>query len=252
MTSELTELSIVIGDIYSASVNLALWQRALGSICSFLDGVSAILVRQDTATRQAQTLSSFNDDPHYTKLYIERYLALNPAFQATASMEAGAMHAAGAITSHDAFVKTRFYQEWAEPQGIVDFLILNVERDTTHASFIDIRFGRAHGMAGDATRLRLTLLVPHIQRAMTISRLLNRNTVAAPDALPRLEILARDHKLTASEARVLDAVLKTNTVRAIAETLGLSQATVKTHLHNVFRKTGAIRRSDLVKLLVGI
>ena len=68
----------------------------------------------------------------------------------------------------------------------------------------------------------------------------------------RSESIAKLYKLTASEIRVLDAVLKVGSVKAMAEMLGLSQATVKTHLHNVFRKTETRRQSDLVKLVAGI
>jgi DNA-binding CsgD family transcriptional regulator len=74
----------------------------------------------------------------------------------------------------------------------------------------------------------------------------------APDAPPPLEAIARLYKLTASEIRVLDAVLKVSGVKAMADMLGLSQATVRTHLHNVFRKTGTSRQSELVKLVAGI
>ena len=66
-----------------------------------------------------------------------------------------------------------------------------------------------------------------------------------------LEALARLYKFTASEIRMLDAVMKVSGVRALADLLGLSQATVKTHLHNVFRKTGTNRQSELVKLIAG-
>ena len=74
----------------------------------------------------------------------------------------------------------------------------------------------------------------------------------APNALSPLEGIAKLYKLTASEVRVFDAVLKANGVKAIAELLGLSQATVKTHLHNLFRKTDTSRQSELVKLVAGI
>lgn len=67
-----------------------------------------------------------------------------------------------------------------------------------------------------------------------------------------LEELAKRYRLTASEIRVLDALLKVSSVKAMAEMLGLSQATVKTHLHHLFNKTGARRQSDLVKLAAGI
>src|ERR1700748_1730201 len=48
-----------------------------------------------------------------------------------------------------------------------------------------------------------------------------RNTV--PNAPPPLEAIAKLYKLTAGEIRVLDAVLRVNGVRAIAEALGASQ-----------------------------
>ena len=51
---------------------------------------------------------------------------------------------------------------------------------------------------------------------------------------------------------MLDAVMKVSGVRALADLLGLSQATVKTHLQNVFRKTGVTRQSDLVRLVAGV
>ena len=61
--------------------------------------------------------------------------------------------------------------------------------------------------------------------------------------------IAELYKLTPSELRVLRAVLETGGVRAIADALGISQATVKTHLHHLFQKTGTKGQMDLVKLV---
>jgi DNA-binding CsgD family transcriptional regulator/PAS domain-containing protein len=76
-----------------------------------------------------------------------------------------------------------------------------------------------------------------------------RNTSPA-SPLP-LEALTRFYKLTVSEVRVLDAIMKVSGVRALADLLGVSEATVKSHLHNIFRKTGTGRQSELVKLVAG-
>ena len=75
---------------------------------------------------------------------------------------------------------------------------------------------------------------------------------ASPASPPPLEALVKLYGLTASEVRVLDAVMKVSGIRALADLLGISQATVKTHLHNVFRKTGTNRQSELVKLVAGL
>jgi DNA-binding NarL/FixJ family response regulator len=65
--------------------------------------------------------------------------------------------------------------------------------------------------------------------------------------------IASHFKLTPSELRVLYAVVEVGGgVRAIADALGVSQATVKTHLHHIFQKTGVRRQIDLVKLIAGI
>jgi DNA-binding CsgD family transcriptional regulator len=75
---------------------------------------------------------------------------------------------------------------------------------------------------------------------------------ASPESPAPLEAISVRYRLTASEVRVLDAVLKVSGVKAMAEMLGVSQATVKTHLHNLFRKTSTGRQSDLVKLVAGL
>jgi len=75
---------------------------------------------------------------------------------------------------------------------------------------------------------------------------------SAPNAPPPLEAIAKLYKLTASEVRVLEAMLRVNGVKAIADMLGIVPGTVKTHLHNVFRKTGTRRQAELVKLVAGL
>jgi DNA-binding NarL/FixJ family response regulator len=372
VTSESTELSAVIGDIYDAAIDPALWKRALARMCTFVGGHSAVLFWHDSATQRSEALHLFNEDPHYNRLYFEKYLPMNPMFPAATFMEAGQVVTTNDIMPQNELEKTRFYREWIEPQGIVDALAVNLEKGTTCSSLLNIRMDASYGMADAAARRRLALLVPHIQRAVAIGRLFDQSKAAekaltttldhveaavllvgadgtiafanepakamlaegtmiraagnalravstetdrilrdilesakngdasvgvrgvavpltassqerwfahmlpltsgnrreaglayaavaaifirktVPDAPPPLEAIAKLYKLTASEVRVLDAVLKVNGVKAMAETLGLSQATVKTHLHNVFRKTGTNRQSDLVKLVAGI
>jgi DNA-binding CsgD family transcriptional regulator len=72
---------------------------------------------------------------------------------------------------------------------------------------------------------------------------------ASLDTPSALEVLTSHYKLTAGEARVLQAVVDHDSVRAMANALGISQNTVKTHLRSLFEKTGLRRQAELVKLV---
>ncbi len=69
------------------------------------------------------------------------------------------------------------------------------------------------------------------------------------NAISPLEAIARRYELTPTELRVLLAIVEVGGVPEVAETLGVSATTVKSHLANLFEKTGAGRQADLVKLV---
>ena len=72
---------------------------------------------------------------------------------------------------------------------------------------------------------------------------------AKMNAVSPLEAIARRYNLTPTELRVLLAIVEVGGVPEVAETLGVSATTVKSHVTNLFKKTGADRQADLVKLV---
>ena len=63
------------------------------------------------------------------------------------------------------------------------------------------------------------------------------------------EVIAKHYQLTPTELRVLLAIVEIGGVRETSDALGVSESTVKTHLHRLFSKTGTSRQADLVKLV---
>ena len=63
--------------------------------------------------------------------------------------------------------------------------------------------------------------------------------------------IAEMFNLTPTELRVLLACVEWNGVTEAAAALGVGRATIKTHLHRLFRKTGTSCQAELVKLVAG-
>jgi DNA-binding CsgD family transcriptional regulator len=57
--------------------------------------------------------------------------------------------------------------------------------------------------------------------------------------------------LTPSELRVLFAIVEVGGVPEVADVLGISETTARTHVEHLFEKTGTSRQVDLLKLVAG-
>lgn len=66
-----------------------------------------------------------------------------------------------------------------------------------------------------------------------------------------IQSIAALYALTTAETRVLMLIVDVSGVPPVAALLGLSEATVKTHLRSIFRKTGTKGQAELVKLVAG-
>lgn len=62
------------------------------------------------------------------------------------------------------------------------------------------------------------------------------------------ELFVRQYGITPAECRVFALLTQGMVLQEVAETLGISLPTAKTHLQSIFAKTGTQRQADLVKL----
>jgi DNA-binding CsgD family transcriptional regulator len=72
---------------------------------------------------------------------------------------------------------------------------------------------------------------------------------AGADLQSPIETIARLHRLTPGELRVMLGIIEADSIQQVAETLGISESTVKTHLRRVYEKTGTSGQVELVKLV---
>ena len=74
---------------------------------------------------------------------------------------------------------------------------------------------------------------------------------ASVDVPAAINAASQLYGLTPTEEKVLRGVIEVGGIAPVASMLGTAKSTVKTHLENVFKKTGTSRQSELVKLIAG-
>lgn len=99
----------------------------------------------------------------------------------------------------------RFFREWFVPQGYIDTIGINLERDNWSVTVCAFTRHRDQGAIGEAELDLVRLLAPHLRRAVTISRLLDTRAVSANLFEATLETLATPVLLADSGLRLIHA-----------------------------------------------
>ncbi|MDF2972952.1 MAG: LuxR family transcriptional regulator [Microvirga sp.] len=362
---ESDELSRLIGHVYDASLDPSLWVNVLEHTCGFIGGATASIISHDVKRRNASFHFTWNDNPEYTRTYLQHYAKINPVIvPATLNTQVDQVSTYLDFISEEEYRQTKLYQEWTQPQGYLDAVQATLDKSSTSYSAVASIYSEKRSPVSAQARHRMRLLAPHFRRAVTIGKVIDLHKVESAsladtldgiaaalflldgagrlmltnaaaktmvseasvvrsaggklmltdaqaehslhdylanatqqingldipilaDAGERLvahilpltsgarrkavvaysavaavfirraamhgphpfEALSRAFSLTAGEMRVLMTIVEVGGVPEVSRVLGLSELTVRTHLRNVFSKTGCSRQADLVKLV---
>jgi DNA-binding CsgD family transcriptional regulator len=205
---EAEELSRVIGEVYDASLDPALWPHAIESICGYVGAASASLHSQDSVTRATDALfwwGRASTAPHYFKIYLEKYGKLNPIFPGVVFFDLELPVAVPDVISCEEFVRTRFFQEWLAPQSLMDGLFSNLEKGATSCALFTAMRHAAQGPVDDRMRRRFELITPHVRRAMLIGQVIDLHRVEAAALADSLDELASSLFIVDSNGRIIHA-----------------------------------------------
>ena len=97
-----------ISEIYDAALDPGLWPPTLEKIARFVGGPAAALVSQDVVAGKGRFAYSWGDDPHYSRLYFERYVSLNPARAPMMLLKPGEVRSLSAMIPHETFRENSF------------------------------------------------------------------------------------------------------------------------------------------------
>src|SRR5258705_12021653 len=75
---ESEQVMSLVGDIYDAALDPALWPRALEKTAKFAGGAAAGLIARDVARKTGNVCHAAGTDPSYGPPYFETYIQLDP------------------------------------------------------------------------------------------------------------------------------------------------------------------------------
>jgi DNA-binding CsgD family transcriptional regulator len=365
------QLSELIGEIYDAALDASLWSDVLGKAACFVGGSAAAIYSKSPTAGNGDVYYESGTDPYYRQLYFDKYVNLDPSTTSHYFADVEQLIATADYMPYHEFLETRFYREWARPQGLVDAVTAALDKSVTSVALFGVFRSESQGLVDDEARRRMRLIVPHVRRSVLVGRLIDLKAAEAAsladtlgglsagmclvDAAGRIvhanaachvifdagdflstiggrivasdaktdqafrelfaaagsgdaavgtqgialplraqdgshyvahvlpltsgarrlagigysatvalfirkvtteppyapEIIARAYHLTPTELRVLLAIVEVGGVPEVAVALGVAESTVRTHLGNLFVKTGAGRQADLVKIVAG-
>jgi DNA-binding CsgD family transcriptional regulator len=204
--SEAEQLSGLIGEIYDAALDPALWPEVLAQSARFVDGFSAALVFKD-ATKKSGNLYYDTGDiaPHYRQLYFDTYVKLDPSTTSHVLAEIGEPIATADFMPYDEFLETRFYKEWARPQQLADFVTAVLEKSATGAALFGVFRHERNGPADEEMRRRMRLIIPHIRRAALIGRVIDLKTAEADSLADTVDGISAGMFMVDASTRIVHA-----------------------------------------------
>ncbi|MGY2937819.1 DNA-binding CsgD family transcriptional regulator [Bradyrhizobium sp. GM6.1] len=75
------------------------------------------------------------------------------------------------LMSFAALTQSELYRQWAEPQGLVDFVSAVVDRTTVSTAIFGVFRHRRNGLVDEHARRQMRLIAPHIGRAVVIGKM---------------------------------------------------------------------------------
>jgi DNA-binding CsgD family transcriptional regulator/PAS domain-containing protein len=249
MTEPVT-LSRLIAGMYDATLEPGQWPDVLARIVAFVGGHGGCLLAKDAASRDIDAHWRTGVEPNYQRLYDETYSKIGPLAALTFG-EVGQIVNVPEVVPYDEFRRSRFYLEWAAPQGWVDVAFAVLDKSAGGWGFLGISRNATNGMVDDEMRRRISLVVPHVRRALRIGAAIARRQADAAtfaDILDRLSagllLLDAQGHIVHTNAAAGDLLRDGRLLRAIGKRLAGGDA----QSERTLRETAILPRAEGVNL----
>ena len=196
------QLSDLIGIVYDAAIDPSRWEDAIARAAQFVGGTGAGLFCKDVGVPHATI-------PHRVgfraPLPVALFQQIYPAAEGHFLGDLEQPIATTDLMSFGELAESELYRQWAEPQGLIDFLSAVVDRTTISAAIFGVFRHERNGVVDDQARRQMRLIAPHIRRAVLIGRMFEFKAAEVVTFVDTLDGLSTGMYLVDAAGRLIHA-----------------------------------------------
>jgi DNA-binding CsgD family transcriptional regulator len=201
-------LSELIGSIYDCALNPSHWTATMDSIRSELDLQCGALGVQTFPASKVLIYTTSGMAPHFSEALPRYSPEVTESWGGADNIydfRMDEIQIQSEVNSDNSWKTGAYYREWAEPQGIHDLAGMMLIRDSRTLG--TLAFGR-HWDCGPFTmreKNALRMLLPHVQRSVVISNLLDIKSVRSESFAATLDAMETAVLLVAENLHIVHA-----------------------------------------------
>lgn len=207
-----TVLLDLVGRIYEAAAELDRWPGFMEAFGRVVDASGVVLWLHDFADGSANFDGSGNSlacftgfDPEAVASYAAHYSHVNVWAQNEDKLCSGSVVTSAMLYPDADLVRTEYYNDWLKPQGLFHALGgVVVKKETLAVKFSALRSSR-RGMYSENELALYRLLMPHLQRAVSLHRHLAHTRLPGQAAVASLDLLPTAVWLLGASGELLHA-----------------------------------------------
>jgi len=201
-------LSHLIGIIYDCTIEPDRWPETMHEICDDLGCFLSAIYRVDLESWAVSFLRQWNAELERVAL-LEKYgPELARIYRTLPEIRSQQIDEPLVLSRHvprEAWVRTRYYTEWAKPRGVCDSIQAMVLREPRRIGIFAANRHETVGPVSDREVAILRFLAPHIRRAVTIGDLMDLKKVEVQALRATLDHLSAGVVVVAEGNRILHA-----------------------------------------------
>jgi hypothetical protein len=218
----------LIAAIYDAALDPAQWPSVLEQSARYVGGTASALFLKGVAQHSQDEIYTWGYDADFIKSYKTTYIHFDPFSIGLFLSDVDVVVSLTDLMPHTEFQQTRFFKEWVRPQNWIDAICATLEKSNSAYSAVSVIRHVRDGIADQESRERMRMIVPHLRRSVTISRIMDAKEGQGAALAETLDGLSADVFLLDRTGRVMHANAQAR--RMIAEAAIRSGSGATRHL----------------------